>query len=146
MRRLLYKNYLSMIEALPNNELFRHIYVKNENGEEIDVTNNGQLSCAVVVSSVLCLIGWIDRPHATVNSTLNKLLENAWTETNSPIKGDIILYGEGKTGNRHLGFYIDNATAISNSSQKGVPIKHDLTMADGRAPEKYFTRDYSLEV
>ena len=116
MRRLLYKNYLSMIEALPNNELFRHIYVKNENGEEIDVTNNGQLSCAVVVSSVLCLIGWIDRPHATVNSTLNKLFENAWTETNSPIKGDIILYGEDKTGNKHLGFYIDNATAISNSS------------------------------
>ena len=54
MRRLLYKNYLSMIEALPNNELFRHIYVKNENGEEIDVTNNGKLSCAIVVSSVLC--------------------------------------------------------------------------------------------
>ena len=76
MRRLLYRNYLSMIEALPNNELFRHIYVKNESGEEIDVTNNGQLSCAIVVSSVLCLIGWIDRPHATVNSTLHKLFEN----------------------------------------------------------------------
>jgi len=142
LTKLDYKNYLATIKALPNSQLFRHIYVVGEKGNEFDAIDDGNLSCALVVSSVLLLFGWIDRTHATVQSTISALAENGWRETKEPQAGDIIFWLAGETSSQHIGFYIDSNSAISNVAAKRVPGEHKLKISDGRMPTAFYTRNF----
>jgi dipeptidase E len=107
LQRLDYKNYLSVVNALPGVGLFRNLFVVDEDGREFDAAGDGDLSCALVVSSVLLLFGWIDRAHATVESTIRAMEVFGWRETDQPRAGDIVYYVAGKTDNAHLGFFVD---------------------------------------
>lgn len=146
LRRLQYKNYISMLNALPQVELFRHLYVVDESGNEFDAVDDGDLSCAVVVSSILCLFGWIDRPHATVASTIKALVENGWRATETPKSGDIVHYSASEAGHEHVGFFMGNDIVISNIAKLRTPGKHELMMSDGRLPIGYYTRNYEEDL
>jgi len=146
LQKLQYKNYLSAIKALPQTNLFRHLYVADENGREFDATDDGDRSCALAVTAVLYLAGWIDRPHATVASTLKALAESGWRKTESPRPGDIVHYPAGESGDEHVGFWVGDDAVISNISELRTPGEHKLMMSDGRLPMGYYTRDYGVDL
>jgi hypothetical protein len=141
-----YKNYMATIQALPGSQIFRHVYAVNDDGQELDIMDDGDVSCAYVVSVVAHMFGWIDGSHATVKSTLRELQNSGWRETDSPKPGDIILWPANSSGNEHIGFFLGDGRAISNISAQHVPGEHSLTMSDGREPTAFYTRDYEEEV
>ena len=152
-RLLQYKNYVTMINALPGSNLFRHLYMVDDNNgtgreSEFDATDDGDLSCAEVVSSVLRLFGWIDSPHATVQSTLLAIKKCGWYETceKNIEPGDIVVWPASETKNEHIGFYIGKGSVISNISKARVPGKHALIMSDGRSPVSFWSRDFDDKI
>jgi hypothetical protein len=135
------KNYRLAIEASVGTQLFRSIWVYDAASErEFDALQNGSDACAYVVSGILTLHGLVDRPHATVPKTIERMVQNGWRTTNDPIHGDIIHW-PAHDGHEHIGFYIDSNTCVSNNSDLGSPIKHHLRLRDGRMPTAYYTHD-----
>ena len=51
---ILIDSYIAIIKNSVGSQLFRNLYAK-VNGKKIDITENGKLSCAFYVSSVLLL-------------------------------------------------------------------------------------------
>jgi len=140
-----YKNYLSLINGLPETTMFQHAYATNDQGQELDIMQGGEVSCAYVVSSVLTIIGWIDRPHATVKSTLQTLKQTGWHETNELVSGAIVVWPFSQVGHEHIGFYLDNGVYVSNSTADHVPKKHGEALFDGRKPVMYLTHEHLLQ-
>lgn len=136
-------NLESLIENSVGSTLFQHLFVANDDGSATDVMQGGELSCAFFVSSLLAQVDLLDRPHATVMKVEKLLYERGWQETDSPKMGDIVLWSAGKVGHEHIGFYIDEATAVSNSTTEKVPVRHGITMSDGRSPRLFLTRNWS---
>lgn len=133
------KNLLTAIEASIGSQLFRHLYVRDEAGAELDVLEEGELSCAYFVSSLLALAGRMDRPHATVASTVRYFEQSpSWQKTEAPTPGDIICWDAGTHGHPHVGFWIGDGEAVSNSFHLRVPVHHSLELDDGRTPVAYW--------
>ena len=142
--------YYARIEASIGSPLFRHLYASPGdtpgNAADItdvtdvtDVTDDGELSCAVHVSSVLSLVGLIDAPHATVATTVTALQKAGWQKTMQPTMGAIVVWPAGADGHAHIGFYLSDDEVVSNSTVQRVPVRHGLTMSDGRAPDYFLT-------
>lgn len=133
------KNYLAMINGSVGTRMFQYLYVKDQTGEIKDVMLAGELSCAYYVSSLLCLFGMIDRPHATVASTVKRMDESGdWEKVAVSEPGDVVQWPENKDGHGHIGFVVSDAECISNSWRLGYPIRHGLTMEDGRRPVAFW--------
>lgn len=128
-------SYVAAIENSVGTNLFRNLYYRID-GKVIDVLDDGDLSCAVFVSSILDMFKLISARHATVKSTIADMQRSGWVEIEEPLKGAVILWdfeknGSGAQGtNRHIGFYIDETTAISNSSSKRTVVKHPPSIAN----------------
>ena len=123
------KTYLSVIKNSVGSNLFRHLYAE-VNGEQIDLLQDGSLSCALFVSSVLVLFKHLHDVHATVDSTVKDLLKSGWRSAKKPTDGCILVWQEKDFGlqtgrHKHIGFYIGNKRAISNSDSLGHPVEHD---------------------
>jgi len=109
--------------------MFRNLYLE-KNKRKIDITEDGDLSCAFFVSNLLLIWGLISEGHATINGTIKDMEKNSWKKI-PPKKikpGDIIVWEEMSFGNGqphlHLGFYIGNKKAVSNSHQAKFPTSH----------------------
>ncbi len=120
--------YLAVIKNSVGSKSFRNFYVI-DGGKKIDITENGNLSCAWFASVVLSLFGLIDGPHLTVNRVERELKKSGWRKISKPKLGAIIIWdsvGSGKKMlRRHVGFYIGNNKTVSNDSKRGYPIIHD---------------------
>ena len=138
-KRLTTKNLLNSIHTAVGTKLFRHLYVINESGQEVDVLESGNLSCAAVVSGVLIVNDLLERIHATVQSTIKDMEASGWVKTDNPVPGSVIHWGANSDGHQHIGFYLDEHTAMSNSSSQGVPVLQGLNMPDGREPVAFYT-------
>jgi hypothetical protein len=135
------KNYLCAVRAVIGTQLFRSIWVfDKKNQREFDALEGGDGSCAYVVSGVLYLHGLIDAPHATVATTVERMHEYGWRATDTPIEGDIVQW-PAHNDHMHIGFYLSEHECISNNSKQGIPVKHGLTMQDGRTPMAFYTHD-----
>lgn len=138
------RSYLRTIENSVGSNLFRSLYYHID-GNSIDVLDDGDLSCATYVTSILYLFDLIKERHTTVNETVRDIEESGWYNITEPKKGAIILWGfkkkdDGTQGkHRHVGFYIDSDTAISNDSDTRVVIKHHPTY--GTLPNGEARRD-----
>jgi hypothetical protein len=139
LTKLLQKNLLYSIYSAVGSELFRHIFVRDQTGKEFDALKDGRLSCAYVVSSILALHGLIDRPHATVTTTIKKMQEAGWYKVDAPNPGDIVYWPPDADNTTHLGFYFEKNTYFSNSSRKRRPVFHKMKLRDGRLPDAYYT-------
>ncbi len=127
-----------------DNYLFRNLYA-DENGQEIDILENGGNSCAVFISWILLALELIKRPHATVYATEKDLLVSGWFEIKELKPGAVIIW-EKRNGSmmndreipkEHMGFYVGNDEAISNDSQgTGFPWRHHVTYNGTRKVEK----------
>lgn len=160
MKLLKKKNYQAMISNLIRGRegtlIFRNLFAKLDDGTEVDLLDNGRLSCAVSVSGVLLLQGLIGSVHATVDSTEQDMLKSGWVELEpgkdwlntawQDIKpllkdkiGAVVVWEKqaDKDGveHRHIGFYADDDFAISNDSiNYQMPVKHYVTYDATGAP------------
>lgn len=121
-----FDTYLSVIENSVGSFMFKNMYADLD-GVKKDVTEDGWLSCAFFVSSVLSMFKYIDRIHATVKSTTKDLLDCGWEVINEPVVGSVIIWKPGVDTNNHyhIGFYVGENQAISNDSWKKCPNKGD---------------------
>jgi len=135
------------------NWMFRNFFVE-DNGVEKDVLEDGRLSCAVFVSSILYLFNsgleftskqrWIKFTHANIPSTEKDMQDSGWYEIKELKPGSIIIWEKKNANNSenwHMGFYVGNDVAISNDSGKGntgIPHRHHYTYNDTRKIEKIY--------
>jgi len=152
------KNYLTMIKnaAKGQNFMFRNFFIVQD-GIEKDASEDGGISCAVFVSSILYLHNslleflkkpyWIKFTHANVPSTTKDMLECGWYEINGLRPGAVIIWEKrlGRDDNmwhEHNGFCISDIEAISNDSKgTGFPWKHHITYNGTRKIEKIYWHD-----
>jgi hypothetical protein len=125
-------SYQKAIENSVGTNLFRNLYYVI-NGRPLDVLDDGDLACATYVTSILYLFDLIKERHTTVVATIDDILKSGWFEIKRPKRGALILWGfkkkdDGTQGkHRHVGFYIDSKTAISNFAPKRKVMRHHLT-------------------
>ncbi len=128
-KRLVYKTYIRIIENSIGTNMFRSSFGVVQD-EHVDLTKDGELSCAFFVSSILKLCDYIDTPHLTVRGTVNDLIQNEWKEIETPSVGSVLVWKKfeilPKVFHEHIGFYIGNGKIISNDSRKGYPIEHNF--------------------
>jgi len=121
--------------------MFRNFYVI-EDGKEFDAVENGELSCAFYVSSILKLFDFISEIHGTVDGVEKDLVESGWQKVEEPRIGGVIIWEKKDFGagdiHKHIGFYIGNNRAISTSPEKGYPIGHDLNAVDRNIESIYW--------
>lgn len=132
MKLLTKKNYLNAVRKSAGTEIFQNVFADHD-GKEVDITQNGQLSCALFVSSTLKLFNLIDinkAPHTTVSGILKNMIESGWQEVSPDNinEGDVLIWEkiidtDGKE-HEHIGFYMGKNTAMSNSSKKKTPGVH----------------------
>jgi len=134
------KNYLHMIKNSVGSNMFRNLYVIDEQGNQFDATENGNKSCAIYVTAILKLFDKIDRLHSTASGTYKYISSSInWSKTDKPIMGDLVFWDKTDSSTGHVGFFLDNNTAISNIDSTGNPQNHMLTMHDGRKPLSFWT-------
>ncbi|NCN07733.1 hypothetical protein GW933_03495 [Candidatus Falkowbacteria bacterium] len=131
-------NYLAMIKNSLNSRAYSDIFITNNNHKK-NITKNGSLSCAYFVSSILKIFNLIDDLHLTVAGTISELKSKNYQSItkNKILPGDIIVWSE-KNKHEHIGFYIGNSQAISNSSKLKKIKKHHYTFNKQRVIEKIF--------
>ncbi len=120
-----------MITNSVGSRMFQNLYAKVD-GKEQDILKNGDLSCAIFVSIILHTFELVKTPHATVLGLLKDMERSGWKKSRKLNKGDVIVWEpEDQTGDgvkhSHIGFYIGNEKAISNSTTKRVIAKHHYT-------------------
>lgn len=137
-------SYLKAIENSVGSNLFRNLYYRID-GKVVDVLDDGDLSCATYVTSMLYLFDLIAERHTTVVGTIKDIEKSGWYEITNPRKGALVLWGYKKKNDstqgkhRHVGFYIDKKIAISNSSSARVVARHHPTF--GTFPNGEARRD-----
>jgi len=140
-----------MIQNSEGSRIFNSFFVKDKTrGSEFDVYEDGVLSGAFYVSSVLSIFDLIDKPHsttATIKSTLENKKEKDWgwkdVKDNKLKPGDVLFWEELEFPDGfksdQIGFYIDKDTAYSAGSSERQIIKHHPSFgvnADGTLVRK----------
>ena len=144
---LLRKTYLARLEKLSGTKIFQNTFF-DVNGEIVDLTKNGALSCAAIVSSFLFMFNkfpdfvWIKEPRAMVESAVRDMESCGWYGIIKPRQGAILVWepkiqSDGKS-HRHIGFYLRGTQAVSNSSAGEYPIEHHFTFGGTRGIEKIY--------
>lgn len=116
--------------------MFRRAFYKI-GGKKMDVLQDGNLSCAVYVSSILKLFDLIPETHTTVKWTVEDMKKAGWKKIATPKTGAVIVWGPKtfkKSGeaHKHIGFYMGNQRAISNDWKKQSPAQHHWTYGTTR--------------
>jgi hypothetical protein len=123
-------SFLQFIKNSIGTRMFRNSYY-SLNNKKTDILQNGSLSCAVFASSLLFIFKFIKDVHATVDGTIRDLEESGWEKVNKAAAGDVIIWEaievKGRSLHKHIGFYLGNNQAVSNSSKTGLIAKHHLT-------------------
>lgn len=145
---LLKDSYLALIRNSVGSKSFAELFALVD-GERKNIVDGGGTSCAFFVSSVLANFALVDSGHATVKATVKDMLSNDWKEISELRKGAVLLWEkrvqEGSEPHWHLGFYVGNDEAISNSWKQKSPQKHHYLFGEeNRKIEKIFWHD-SLE-
>lgn len=137
------ETYLRMIKNAKGTRLFGSMFVfDKKKGTIYDVCENGDKSCAYFVSSILAVIGLIDRPHATVETTFRQMMQAGWKEIGEDDlqRGDVIVWEKEKFSKsglqEHIGFFLGESWCCSTSYKKKRVVFHKL----GKRPVKSVLR------
>jgi len=131
---ILFDTYLAMIRNSVGTNMFRNNFAMVD-GVRQDITNNGDLSCAWFVSSILMIFSLIQRPHAAVDGMVKDLEASGWERIDAPEVGCVLVWEKDPDHRyRHVGFFMGEETAISNNYKLGHPAEHHWTCgAEGSA-------------
>jgi len=140
LKPFLRDNLLAMVRGSIGSPAYRNMYF-GIGGKKIDVLRDGDLSCAVFVTSILKLFSLADGIHTTVAGAQADLKKSGWHKAAKPKIGSIIVWGPRyfkKSGesHKHIGFYVGKGIAISNISKKKSP---GATRSDYRSIEEILT-------
>jgi hypothetical protein len=133
--KIIYKeSYFKAIENSIGSRLFNSVMVEyGDSGKVVDLLNDGELSCAFFVSSILYLNKMFDAPHVTVKSVKEILSKSdKWREIyiNDVDLGDVIFWEKIKhkdgTEHAHVGFALNSDESVSTSSNNKSITKHPL--------------------
>lgn len=133
-----FRNKRSLAALIENSlgcPLWRNFYYS-----EGDAMENGDLSCAFYVSTLLLMMKATPQIHGTVKHLSADMLTYGWYEIEVSEEyqfGDILIWEPAKQGNStgnhlHIGFFMEDKFAVSNSSSNGFPVRHHLTYNDTR--------------
>jgi hypothetical protein len=128
-------SYLQVIKNSKGTKLFRNFFATVD-GQKKDVLQGGDLSCAYFVSCVLKIFDLIGKVHLTVDGTEADMKRSGWHGKRNVEQGCVLIWEAEKSGretHRHIGFYIGNKKAISNSSEKSIPVEHSSTFGGKRS-------------
>jgi hypothetical protein len=125
-------SYLAAVRDSVGSRMFRHLYAFDEQGKRSDILRDGRLSCAYYVAFILYHFKLINEPHATVVSTIKDMEKHGWTTVDVPEAGDVLVWEPSiehveDESHEHIGFYVGNERAVSNSSKKSEIVEHDWT-------------------
>ncbi len=147
------QTFLKMLRNSCGSCLWRNNYGVINN-KKVDLTENGNLSCAFFVSSILKIFNLISEIHLTVNSTEKDLINNGWQEINiskNMPQGTVLIWEKKRDYNpikkrkefhSHIGFYLGQEKAISMSSENGFPIIHHYTYEKKRKIAKAYIHNF----
>ena len=130
MKILKYKNYLAMIDGSVGSQAYQHLYLLTDDGSYQDIVKDGQLSCAYFASSIMAIFSLLSSPHATVSGLLKDMNASGWRSIDYLRAGAVLIWSpEEEAGEQHshVGFYIGNDQAVSNSTAERVPKSHHWT-------------------
>lgn len=122
-------SYLSAIRNSVDSKTFRNLFFEISD-KKTDITKNGELSCAVFVSSILKMFDLIKKRHSTVSGTIKDLIDSGWKKIERPKRGSILVWEDKNTEegvHKHVGFYVGQRQAISNRRSTRVPSIHHWT-------------------
>ncbi len=131
-------SYMKTIENSVGSKIFKNLPVET-GGKKKDILQNGKYSCAMLVSGILLLFGLIKEKHATVSGLLRDMEKFGWIKISKKKRGSILRWEPQKRNgkaNEHVGFYVGNYKAISNSRIKKVPQKHHWTYGKNKSGPK----------
>ena len=166
---LLQMNVATMAKNAVGSLQYRNFYVEFADGKVEDIFENGQLSCASFVSNLLAGFGLIDTGHATTESTVRALEKAGWTVVRGDAlpadvlvwasdvaawdtargseSGDVLvkqaLENDTEYNHPHIGIYIGDGRAVSNSEKQGVPVEHDWLMVENRELVEIWRYDFA---
>ena len=148
MKLLKYNTYMSLIENSVGTKMFQNLLVLNDLNKVEDVMKGGTLSCAYYVSNVLLMAGLIKGGHATVDSTKKDMLDFGWIKINELRKGAVVIW-ETKTtedgAHHHIGFYLNENEAVSNSAENKIIAKnHPTYNGDRKIEEIYWHPEFDV--
>ncbi|MCC7522319.1 CHAP domain-containing protein [Candidatus Uhrbacteria bacterium] len=128
--------YVAAIKNSIGSKQFRNLFA-DVDGKRMDLTENGRLACAFYVSWILFHFGYLKDPHVTVDGTVKDLRANGWVDTEDPKEGDVLVWEptmdhDPEQPHQHIGFYLGNGRAASNSSKLGEIFEHDSTFEGKR--------------
>lgn len=125
MKILVKESYLARIDGLVGVTMFRNLYALVD-GKSQDILDNGDRSCALVVSTVLVGFRLVQAVHATVSATIADMEASGWKRISKPRAGCVVVWDVNTNGraHQHIGFYRRPGLAISNNSETGVPKQH----------------------
>jgi len=121
---------LARINDSEGARMWRHTYATCD-GERVDLTKDGTVSCAVYVSTLLLMARKLPEMKATVVSLQQSMKEHNWIEFDEYVPGSVLIWEEaqqfGGEPHLHAGFYLGNKIAMSHSDQDRSPCKHHVT-------------------
>ncbi|MDD3284244.1 MAG: peptidoglycan amidohydrolase family protein [Patescibacteria group bacterium] len=138
------KDYIDDIKNSIESKKYRNYFITRDN-DKIDVLKDGRLSCAFFLSSVLFKFRMIKNIHATVRNTIKDMDDFGWKKIDLEDirRGDVIVWEKKRQDDEksrfHIGFYIGNKKAISNSWYKKSPWKHSYNYNGKRKILDVFT-------
>ncbi len=127
MSKLIFDKKRSLFALIKNSlgsKFFRFLYFF-DNKKSKDILENGNLSCAFYISVILRILGLIKECHTTVDGLIKDMGDSSWQKVDKLQKGAVIVW-EPKDSHKHIGFYLGNRKAVSNSSSKRSPIIHSV--------------------
>jgi hypothetical protein len=138
LKRQYFRTYLQMVRNSVDTEMFRNFYIHTADGIELDSVADGEDSCAFYVSSVLTIFQKAARIHGTVQATLEDMQQAGWHEVAlaDMAAGDVLVWEAVQSGgmlHEHIGFYVGEGRAISNSSAAKKVAEHDAGYDGTRA-------------
>lgn len=108
--------------------MFRRLYA-DVDGKTKDILEDGDKSCAVFATLMLISLGLCTFVHSTVEGAIRDIESFGWKPIRSPQPGCVVIWrvidAPGKE-HLHIGFYVGNGQAISNSSKERSPQYHPL--------------------
>jgi len=125
----LFRSYMAAIKNSAGTKIFKNLYYNEIDGRVIDVLQNGNLSCAYYVTSILYHFKLIDEMRLGVAETAEAMKRAGWKIIEKPVPGSVIVWEEkffkssGKS-HMHIGFYLGKGKAMSNSSKGKSPLIH----------------------
>lgn len=123
---LLKESLLARVCSAVGTRMFRNLYMIVD-GKKQDILKDGDLSCALFVSTVLVGLHLVKEVHASIGSTIADMRSSGWVRIHSPRVGCVVVWdttNEPRESHQHMGFYIGKGRAISNVSKKRMPQEH----------------------